>query len=198
MIITFQARRSDVVPISISHLSVSVSLNILLTFMIVVRLVLHGRNVRAATGSRAGISGLYKTLSTMLIESSALYTVTSSMLIGMWATGSVWAGIILPVQAQIQVCAFLQLDYPDRLPNVMIAPLLIIQRVANRSALTSDTIVSGRTDSFHVRSRGVSTGGSCALPGGYTTYSADERGGDADDHMAVVETRIVPQLGGRT
>ena len=125
------------------------------------------------------------------------------MLIGMGATGSVGMLVILPIHAQIQACAFLQLEYPDWLPNVMIgqviAPLLIIQRVANRSALTSNIIVSGGADSIHFRSRGVSTGGSCALPGVYTTYSADNHGGgDADDPMAVVETRIVPQRGGRT
>ena len=41
----------------------------------------------------------------------------------------------------------------------MIAPLLIIKRVANRSALTSETIVTGHLGTFHARTREL-TGGS--------------------------------------
>ena len=64
------------------YLSISVSLNVLLTLMIVVRLVLHGRNLRAATGSPAGIGGLYKAISTTLIESCALFAVSSLVVVG--------------------------------------------------------------------------------------------------------------------
>ena len=45
----------------------------------------------------------------------------------------------------------------------MIAPLLIIKRIANRSALTSETFVSGRTGQFNSRSHGGSTGGTTFL-----------------------------------
>ena len=55
----------------------------------------------------------------------------------------------------------------------MIAPLLVIQRVANKSALTSNTIVSGRLSPFEARSRGELTDGSDALPGGDPTSSVD-------------------------
>ena len=47
----------------------------------------------------------------------------------------------------------------------VIAPLLIIQRVADKSALTSDTVVS-RHISFEARSRGEFTSESGTLPGG--------------------------------
>jgi len=165
IIIVFQARASDTYGISILHLSISVSLNIFLTLAIVVRIVLHGRNIRAATGSRAGISGLYKTIATMLLESSALYTVTSLFLIGTWITSNrVIGNFIIYIHAETQACASTQLQFLDRLSDTaigqVIAPLLIIQRVANQSALTSSTIVSGHVNSLHVRSRGVSTGGS--------------------------------------
>ena len=53
------------------YLSVSVSLNILLTLMIVIRLILHTRNVRTAMGM-SGIGGLYKTIIVMLIESCVI------------------------------------------------------------------------------------------------------------------------------
>ena len=76
--------------------------------MIVTRLVLHGRNIRAVTGSQVGISGLYKTIATMLIESSALYAVNSLVLIGLWAAGSGASGIFLPTLSQTQVRALLQ------------------------------------------------------------------------------------------
>lgn len=96
------------VSFTLAHLSISVSLNVLLTLMIVIRLVLHGRNIRAITGSRAGIGGLYTTIATMLIESSALYAVNSLLLIGLWAAGNSASGIFMPALSQTQVRALLQ------------------------------------------------------------------------------------------
>lgn len=55
----------------------------------------------------------------------------------------------------------------------MIAALLIVQRVANRSALTSDTIVTGGISSFHFRSRGEPTRGSRTLSIEYPMVSVD-------------------------
>ena len=106
--------------ISLPYVSVSVSLNVLLTLMIVTRLIVHGRNVRAATGSPAGISGLYKAVASMLIESSALYSMNSLVLIGLWATKSDAAGVFLPVIAEIQVCDFAQPRFSSRLSNMII------------------------------------------------------------------------------
>ena len=85
------------------HLSISVLLNVLLTLMIVIRLILHDRSVRAAIGSPTGMSRLYKTIVTMLIESSALYAVNSLVLIGLWAAGSPASGIFLPLISPTQV-----------------------------------------------------------------------------------------------
>ena len=104
--------------ISLPYVSVSVSLNVLLTLMIVARLIIHGRNVRAATGSPAGISGLYKAVATMLIESSALYSMNSLVLIGLWATKSDIAGFFLPVIAEVQVRGFPRLRSSSRLSNM--------------------------------------------------------------------------------
>ena len=91
------------VKLLLPHLSVSVLVNVLLTLMIVIRLVLHDRNVRAAIGSPTGMSRLYKTIVTMLIESSALYAVISLLLIGLWAARSTASGIFLPLISPIQV-----------------------------------------------------------------------------------------------
>ena len=57
--------------ISIPHYSISISLNVLLTLMIVTRLVLHGRDIRTSMGI-AGIGGLCRAVITMLIESCDL------------------------------------------------------------------------------------------------------------------------------
>jgi len=93
---------------ALPYFSISLSLNVLLTLMIVVRLVLHGRNVRAATGSPVGISGLYKTVATMLIESSALFAVSSLLVIGPMAAGSsAISNAFFPVLAETQVRPFL-------------------------------------------------------------------------------------------
>jgi len=103
---------------SIPHLSISVSLNVLLTLMIVIQLALHGRKIHTTTGSLAGISGLYKTVSIMLIESCALFTVTSLLVVGALAAdnysptpniyiiGDLIVDIFFPILAEIQVHAF--------------------------------------------------------------------------------------------
>ena len=198
MIIIAQAHGWRMVDFSLAHLSITVSLNVFLTLAIVIRLVLHGRNIRAATASRAGISGLYKTIATMLIESSSLYAVTSLLLIAMWATGSNASGVFVPIHGETQVRVLPRPQSPNPLSNVIIgqviAPLLIIRRVANRSALTSDTIVTRPIDSFRARSRGESTGGSHALPGRYPTCSADNHGKDTSELGIAVEARANPQV----
>ena len=57
----------------------------------------------------------------------------------------------------------------------MIAPLLIIQRVANRSALTSDSVTSGGISTFKAETRGELTSDSDP-PGGDPISSVDEDG----------------------
>ena len=64
------------VNIATSYYSICLSLNVVLTLMIVVRLVMHIRNIRKATGASDGSSGLHTAAATvvmMLIESYALY-----------------------------------------------------------------------------------------------------------------------------
>ena len=85
------------------HHSTSVSLNVLLTFMIVIRLVLHTRNIQTAMGA-TGIDGLCKTIVTMFVESSALFAVSSLLVIGPPSHGI--EDLFLPILAEIQVRAF--------------------------------------------------------------------------------------------
>ena len=69
----------------------------------------------------------------------------------------------------------------------MIAPLLIIQRVADQSALTSTTIASRSTASLNTGIRGKTTNGSGTLAGG---YAMDKYGGASGDLGVGVETTV--------
>jgi hypothetical protein len=68
--------------------SISLSLNVILTLMITARLILHHRNLRNAIGASSGVSGLYTTIVTILVESCALYAITFLPFIVSDAVGS--------------------------------------------------------------------------------------------------------------
>ena len=55
-----------------AYMAICVALNVLLTLMIIIRLALHIRNIRNAIGASPGLGGLYTTVITILVESSAL------------------------------------------------------------------------------------------------------------------------------
>ena len=92
------------------YISLSLALNVILTSMIVIRLVLYSRNVRSAMGSSTGIGGLYKSIATMLVESSALFTVSSVLVIGPWAANNAIANVFVRILAETQVRLVLRLD----------------------------------------------------------------------------------------
>ena len=87
-----------------SYFAVSLSLNVLLTFMIVIRLILHRRNIRNAMGASAGAGRLYGAVITMLVESSTLYAVSFLLFFVPWAArfwvGSNFWAILLQVQVR--------------------------------------------------------------------------------------------------
>lgn len=72
----------------------------------------------------------------------------------------------------------------------MIAPFLIILRVANRRALTSEAVVSGNIDSIHFRSQGKSTSGDETLSDGHPMSSVDHDGETSGELGIGVETGI--------
>ena len=93
---------------TLSYYSTSLSLNVILTLMIIVRIALHTRNTRAAMGI-TGIGGLGTAIITMLVESCALYAASVLPVIGSMGANSPiqeFFGCILPLT---QVCAFAQL-----------------------------------------------------------------------------------------
>ena len=98
------------------YLSISLSLNIFLTLMIVIRLIHHARNTRTALGI-TGIGGLCKAIITMFIESCALYTVSSLLFIGsLGARNHIWV-VFAPILIEIQVRAFSQPKSSDSLAD---------------------------------------------------------------------------------
>ena len=96
-----------VIDFGLPYFSISIGLNILLTLMTVVRLILHARNTRAAMGI-AGIGGLCAAIVTMLIESCALYAVSSLLFIVPWGAGNHSADTFLPILAETRVRVFSQ------------------------------------------------------------------------------------------
>ena len=88
----------------IPYYTISLSLNILLTLMIVIRLTLQARDTRTALGMN-GIGGLCTAIVTMLIESCVLYAVSSLLVIGPWGADSPITNTFLPILNQAQVRA---------------------------------------------------------------------------------------------
>lgn len=71
----------------------------------------------------------------------------------------------------------------------VIATFLIVLRVANRSALTSEAVASGDLGSIHFRSGGGSTGGGETLPDPGHSMSHMEMNGETSGELDVgVET----------
>ena len=124
--------------IGIPYFSISISLNILLTLLIVVQLVTHSRNIRNAVGAGAG--GVYNAIVTMLIESSALYAVSSILFIGPWGANSWVADIFLPILAQNQVRGRFPLTL--RIKILGYSCLIV---VSTRSSLLSSSLSESQT-----------------------------------------------------
>ena len=85
--------------------SISVSLNVLFTLAIVVRLVLHRRNIKITTGVTSRANRIYRALITMLIESCTFYAVSAVLYLGPWGAQSFAADIFFPILTETQVRA---------------------------------------------------------------------------------------------
>lgn len=165
MYYTFRPNRNfysntPIVAIGTSYYSISFSLSIILTLMIIVRLIQYSRNFQSAVGSRAGVGGVYKAVVTALIESYAIYVINFIVFMGTWGTNSSFQLVFSSLLGYTQV----------------IAPFLIILRVANRTAITSEFGTSRNfgVGSIHFRNRGESTG-DVSLPDESTLISMEVR-----------------------
>lgn len=82
----------------------TLSLTILLTLMIIIRLTLHGRNIQRVLGSGSNGSGLYKTIVTALIESYALYALTFIVWLALSSANNPTSLVFAPILLESQVC----------------------------------------------------------------------------------------------
>ena len=106
ILLTYKVTKTSLIDHEIvSYLSISISLNVLLTLMIVIRLIVHTRTIRNAMGI-SGIGGMCNAISTMLIESCALYTVSTLLVIIPLAVDNYVMDIFFPILAETQVRSF--------------------------------------------------------------------------------------------
>ena len=169
--------RSTTINIGIPY-SISVSLNVFLTVMIIARLVLLTRGLQKAMNAPFRICGLYRTVITVVSESSAIYAVTFLLFIGTWAADNPAEYFFFPVLAQAQVRTVFP-DASQLLTNCcdeqVIAPFLTVLQVANRKPSSND-IVSGDIGSIRYLSRGESTVGGWTPHGGHSATLTDVSG----------------------
>ena len=102
---TISEDANAIIHFATSYFLVSLSLNIILTLMIVTRLILHRRNLRRAIGVSDSSDGLYTTIVAMLIESYALYVVTFLIYVVPWEAGSPVTLLFCRILGPVQVCA---------------------------------------------------------------------------------------------
>ena len=149
-----------------SYVSICLSLNVLLMLMIIMRLILHVRNNRRTTGDfdeSGGLHTVVTTVVTMLIESYALYAIALLLYIVPWGICSSIGYLFSEAIGSIQVRTIS--TFPDELLvflsndcyTKVIAPYLIILRVAKRRAMTSESM-SGTAESIRFRSQGSTDG----------------------------------------
>ena len=113
----------------VPYFSISLSLNIILTLLIVARLALRIKNGQSATGVPAVAGSFRETIVAVFVESCALYAVTSLLFVVPWGANSHVADIFLPILAEVQVSA--ALPFPRH--TAIFCPNLTV--VTNRSLL---------------------------------------------------------------
>ena len=185
----------DTIAIGTPYFSISVSLNVLLTLMIVTRLVLHSRDIRDSMGPLVRLDGLYKAIVTVLIESCSLYAITFVLFIGTWATTSSLEFVFFPILAQTQVRAVLAflspcdfwVSFSNHIGEQVIAPFLIILRVTDRRRLADDTL-SGNVNSINFGREGLGSGNDATL-GGYHADPENSRGKSPEGFCVAVATK---------
>ena len=100
-------------PPSLPFYATSISLNVLLTLMIIIRLILHKRNIRNAVGTAHKPGGPYDAVVTMLVESCALYAITYLLYIVTWVIENPAQLMFYPLLAMTQVRAIVMHSTPD-------------------------------------------------------------------------------------
>jgi hypothetical protein len=192
--------------IYLSYLTISLSLNVVLTLMIVVRLLMHRRNIRTAIGDSAEFGGLYHSIITTIVESYAPYTIVSLINLALFVVDSPIQDFFGPALGHVQVrdvvasperaAATFRILFSDRDPMQVIAPFLVTLRVANRRALTGEMVKSGSqaVGSIQFRSQGYSTGDEGTTFEGNQTSLTEADGGSGSGEYTLRAERTVDEV----
>ena len=146
----FQTSSASKINWTVPYFSVAVALNVFVTLMIAVRLWLYRYKMTSLLGSSHGSH--YIGIAAMVVESAAIYSTFALLFIIPFGVGSPIANTFLQVLSQVQVSIARLCDpayYPYEVAQI-IAPLLIIYRVARGKGWTSSTstaVMSGKTHS---------------------------------------------------
>ncbi|KAF8194586.1 hypothetical protein BJ912DRAFT_176906 [Pholiota molesta] len=130
------------VNLALPYFALAAACNVTITLTIATPLLLHRRSLRKTFGRNNDYSKPYTSAAAILVESSAVYAIVAVVFIGFYARNNPISHLFLSTLCQVQV----------------IAPFLIIPRVARKRAWTSTTskeIVSATRS--HVE-QGLSTG----------------------------------------
>ena len=100
-----QNAEHEIADFAIAYRTISLSLNVILTFLIIARLLYIRREVGKLLSETAGGRGLrsYTSVVAMLVESASLETATALVYICFVGVGSPLQGVFLPVLGQVQV-----------------------------------------------------------------------------------------------
>ncbi|KIJ44347.1 hypothetical protein M422DRAFT_30489 [Sphaerobolus stellatus SS14] len=135
---------------SLPYFAMSMSLNILLTLLLVSRLLYMRHKMTAALGKQHAQT--YGTVATMLLESAAPYALISFIFIILYGIGNVAAILLIPLLVQAEC----------------IAPMLIVLRVARGRAWTSEIISEAQLSKLRF---GSTQAGSNRMRGSKETYT---------------------------
>ncbi|KAK0460210.1 uncharacterized protein EV420DRAFT_1641537 [Desarmillaria tabescens] len=108
----------------VAYRSLSVTFNILVTLMMVARLLLIRKKIRASLGPQYG--RLYTGLAALMIESALPHTIVSVLLIGLYCSNHIAYLLFVPLLTMIEAAT----------------PQLIILRVASGYALSRETVAT--------------------------------------------------------
>lgn len=137
-----------------AYYAISLSVNIILTFLIIGRLVSYRRTLLESLP--ADLATHYISLATVIVESAALYTVFAILFLITYAinhpTNQVWLAVASGCQVRLSALSFLEALFTWPCSFQQIANLLIIYRLAEGSAWQQNTL-STKTASIHFKTR---------------------------------------------
>ncbi|KAJ7602491.1 hypothetical protein DFH06DRAFT_1311448 [Mycena polygramma] len=130
IMLLFQASRPNAtlwtkttVNFGIPYYTITAALNVLITAMIATRLLLYRWTLHKVLGTERALTVPYATVASMLVESCVLYAATSILFLVPYGIKNPISNVFIPILIQVQ----------------LLAPLLIILRVADRRGWNKDT-----------------------------------------------------------